>query len=783
MRKKKTFFGLISALFLTGLLTGCDEFDGLKSSNSVDEIQIIYKAYQENGGELTYEEWLASIKGEKGTNGSSILTGKGEPSANLGSEGDSYIDIDTFDYYAKTESGWVKIGNIKGDNGENGNDGVSVESITKTSSNGNIDTYTITYSDGNKSTFTVTNGTDGPQGIQGEKGEDGHAPAITIGDNGNWFIDGVDSGIFAKGMKGEKGENGSSLLSGSGTPSTDLGTDGDSYIDTDTFDYYFKNDGVWTKQGNLKGSDGENGLSIVNTYIDDDGHLICEMSDGSKKDAGKIKDTSKHVVNFYHKDKLLDTIQVIDGAKISAPSREKTKGYRISYWETFNDGFDLGVPWSFDGCIVTSDLNLYMNGDAISFNITYNNVDAGSNLYPRSYTVEDSVTLPSPNKDGYSFEGWYTDSSLENEIVEITEGSTGNLELYAKWTTNKYALTLTSDDTSKGSAEIISGEGYTDEDITIKATPNDGYIFKGWYDEEGRVSASESYIFKMPARDCSLTAKFWTEEEEENAELLGIIPVLSSDQQTLTYGLYPQTHVNDEALISSLNELTVSESTGWHLYDGSYYAKRSAERYASSYTFSDGTKIVEGAEYWFKCEPIEWKILSSSDGTYSLVSNILLDVRVFDNSSNNYANSNIRSWLNEDFYNSAFALSDSIIKTTRVDNSASTLIYDIDTYACEDTDDKVYLLSFKDYLNGDYFYEDGSRYCPITDWAVVNNAMYWSVNDDQSNQHNGYYWMRSPLPTNSSWAMLVYYSANPGSAIAVNANGICVRPALTIKAE
>lgn len=41
-----------------------------------------------------------------------------------------------------------------------GSDGKGIQSITKTSSSGLIDTYTITYTDGTTSTFTVTNGAD-----------------------------------------------------------------------------------------------------------------------------------------------------------------------------------------------------------------------------------------------------------------------------------------------------------------------------------------------------------------------------------------------------------------------------------------------------------------------------------------------------------------------------------------------------------------------------------------------------------------------------------------------
>ena len=46
-------------------------------------------------------------------------------------------------------------------NGEKGNTGNGIESISKTGTAGKTDTYTITYTDGTTTTFTVTNGTDG----------------------------------------------------------------------------------------------------------------------------------------------------------------------------------------------------------------------------------------------------------------------------------------------------------------------------------------------------------------------------------------------------------------------------------------------------------------------------------------------------------------------------------------------------------------------------------------------------------------------------------------------
>ncbi len=57
----------------------------------------------------------------------------------------------------------------------------------------------------------------------------------------------------------------------------------------------------------------------------------------------------------------------------------------------------------------------------------------------------------------------------------------------------------------------VTGGGYfrTDEEVMVVATPEDGYIFDGWYDEEGsKLSEERSYSFLMTDEDFSLTAIF-----------------------------------------------------------------------------------------------------------------------------------------------------------------------------------------------------------------------------------------------------------------------------------
>jgi hypothetical protein len=96
--------------------------------------------------------------------------------------------------------------------------GKIIESVTSTA-NGVV----ITLKDGQS--YTITNGTNGADGADGS--------VVTIGENGNWFIDGVDTGLAAQGPAGAPGEKGETGETGA------PGADG-AY-------YYPHADGFWHK--------------------------------------------------------------------------------------------------------------------------------------------------------------------------------------------------------------------------------------------------------------------------------------------------------------------------------------------------------------------------------------------------------------------------------------------------------------------------------------------------------------------------------------------------------
>lgn len=109
-------------------------------------------------------------------------------------------------------------------------------------------------------------------------------------------------------------------------------------------------------------------------------------------------------------------------------------GYTFKGWARTSTGSVEYQPGGTYGR--NSDSTLYAIWEVITFTITYN-LNDGENPSDAilNYTVESNdITLPSPTRIGYSFEGWYTSSDLSGSpVTNIPKGSVGNRVYYAKW--------------------------------------------------------------------------------------------------------------------------------------------------------------------------------------------------------------------------------------------------------------------------------------------------------------------------------------------------------------
>ena len=95
------------------------------------------------------------------------------------------------------------------------------------------------------------------------------------------------------------------------------------------------------------------------------------------------------------------------------------------------------------------------------------------------------ITLPTEEliKDGYIFDGWYTDSEFKNKFVEGTKMGTQDVTLYANWildTSTKHTVKfMLNDGTESVYTSVIAKENET---IEAPTTPTrKGFKFTAWY--------------------------------------------------------------------------------------------------------------------------------------------------------------------------------------------------------------------------------------------------------------------------------------------------------------
>jgi uncharacterized repeat protein (TIGR02543 family) len=162
------------------------------------------------------------------------------------------------------------------------------------------------------------------------------------------------------------------------------------------------------------------------------------------------------------------------------------------------------------------------NDDAIKYAINYElngGTDDANN--PEYYTSSESITLKSPTRTGYIFEGWYIDQDLKNKAddVAIPAGSTGVKTFYAKWmkyepvTPTTYEPIVTP--SGSGTTTVTPTNPEAGDTVTITPTPNDGYEVDTITvtDKDGNTvdvkdNGNGTYSFTQPAGSVTVTVTY-----------------------------------------------------------------------------------------------------------------------------------------------------------------------------------------------------------------------------------------------------------------------------------
>lgn len=169
--------------------------------------------------------------------------------------------------------------------------------------------------------------------------------------------------------------------------------------------------------------------------------------------------------------------------------------YSISYDPNVDETNYGGSEWDnqalfdFEGYPLPS-LNVFKyveTGAAVppsleSYKITYQ-LNGGTNhaSNPAKYTLADEVVFKAPSRAGYTFEGWYADSSFTKAFPEIPEMTTGDLTLYAKWKVNAPSTYKITYKLNGGTNHKSNPASYSNKQVTLKNPVRKNYTFGGWY--------------------------------------------------------------------------------------------------------------------------------------------------------------------------------------------------------------------------------------------------------------------------------------------------------------
>ena len=158
------------------------------------------------------------------------------------------------------------------------------------------------------------------------------------------------------------------------------------------------------------------------------------------------------------------------------------------------------------------------------------------------YTVEQTVTLPTPTRTGYTFLGWTGEGiTTPQPNVTIPKGSTGDKTYIENWELTEYNITM---DLNGGSGQEKVVYTMTDEDFELPTPTRNGYEFVGWTGEGITMPQTSVIIPKGSTGNKAYTANWQVIEytitlDTNGGPVVSPIKYTVEDLFTLPYILRP----------------------------------------------------------------------------------------------------------------------------------------------------------------------------------------------------------------------------------------------------
>lgn len=252
--------------------------------------------------------------------------------------------------------------------------------------------------------------------------------------------------------------------------------------------------------------------------------------------------------------------------------------------------------------------------DAV-YNVTLNTnggVLANESDNITNYTHGTVVTLPTPTKVGYKFEGWYENKDFTgNKVTMITADSEGDKVYYAKWIAETYAISYELND-----GIIADGENVTSYTYGVGATlptPTKAhYKFGGWYEKSDFSGESvktiltneigaKTYYAKWIADTYKVTlnTQGGTIADDKNItsyEYGTTVKLPTSKDITKADYYFNGWYDNAEFTGTPITEITIKEvpETGNSMIFYAKWTKNEPDKYMVTFKNADGTVLQSG---------------------------------------------------------------------------------------------------------------------------------------------------------------------------------------------
>lgn len=447
------------------------------------------------------------------------------------------------------------------------------------------------------------------------------------------------------------------------------------------------------------------------------------------------------------------------------------------------------------------------------------------------------VTLSVSPESGYRLSTIFVKDGSETEltVTTVTEGAKytftmpdSNVSVSAEYALIDYSVVvpenivfgeLTSNTTSAKKGDTVTltpkaGSGYVLASVSVK--DSDG-------NPVSTTLSGSNYTFIMPASDVTAKAFFVKKFTES-------VKTIEGETNRVYFGDWPQSIMPSSVTIDESITTVRGGYTYYYGSDGCWYAKCIENANNSLYKYSDGTSVqlsTSNFTYtrYFKVEPIKWRVLTTDSGKRLLLSDqILINCAYYDSKDvdrdiggvtvypNNYKESRVRAFLNGLSYDKKTGESEQVsngefsekgflytaftntahdtIADTNVDNSATSANplensgkWNVATYICGNTDDKIFLLSEQEATTTGYGFDiygnnDDARKIVTTDFAKANGAQQ-STSDAS---YGGNWWLRSPSDsTGGKYVRRINFKGSAGETDTVKTSSTGVVPALYVK--